>query len=212
MRTYIQTTNDNSNGAYVKVEGRFLYPRRLLIPIISQNKIPKRVSALIFHLLLAFICSASLHASGCDDMALLGLKLLKMLLSLDEPCTCREAMLTMSKCYWAMDHVPCREAALDGAMLDGAMLDRVALDGAALDWEAACSTSGCLLIPCLHSKHVAELSGSGVKCSQSQLPSPPLQNSCAIRGTEWTSWIAKGPDDSVSHPCKSGSSDMYICL
>ena len=99
MRTYIQTTNDNSNRAYVKVEGRFLYPRRLLMPIISQNKIPKQVSALTFRLSLAFVCSASLHALGCDEVALLGCKLLKMLSSLDEPCTCREAMLTMSKCY-----------------------------------------------------------------------------------------------------------------
>ena len=111
----------------------------------------------------------------------------EMLLS-DGPCTCREAALDGA----VLDGAALDGAALDGAVLDGVALDGVALDGAALDREAACSTSGCLLIPCPHSKHFAELSGSGVKRSQSQLPSPPLQNSCAIRGAEWTSRIAKG--------------------
>ena len=105
-----------------------------------------------------------------------------MLLRLDESRTCREAVL---------DGAVLDGAVLDGVALDGAVLGGVALDGAALDREAACSMSGCLLTPCPHSKHFAELSGSGVKRSQSQLPPPPLQNSCAIRGTEWTGWIAK---------------------
>ena len=105
-----------------------------------------------------------------------------MLLGFDESRTCREAVL---------DGTVLDGTALDGTALDGTALDGAALDGAVLDREAACSRSGCLLFPCPHSQHFAELSGSGVNCSQSQPPPPPLQNSFAIIGDEWD---CKGPE------------------